>query len=131
MMSLVPAMADLARRLARPSASDAGARYHRSAELAVHAAWHANWLALHGSDPARWRAWLSDWADWAPTVRPPVSEGEATITTTTTAPRWVAGVLAHRDAAAAGRVIGLHAFAADLDAEENATAASEADRRRA
>ena len=105
LQALVPAMADLARRLARPSASDAGARYHRSAELAVHAAWHANWLALHGSDPARWRAWLSDWADWAPTVRPPVSEGEATITTTTTtAPRWVAGVLAHRAAAAAGRL---------------------------
>jgi hypothetical protein len=84
---LVPAMQRQAMQIAQDTNMLAQHKLLHVATLSLHAAWHANRLAVQASDPAQWKSWLVDHATWVEGALP-------------TAPRdWVAGVTAHRDAA--------------------------------
>lgn len=84
---LVPAMQAEAQRISQDAHMMAQHKLVYIATLSLHAAWHANRLAVSASDAPRWKSWLVEHAAWSEAVLP-------------NAPRdWVAGVAAHRDAA--------------------------------
>ncbi|MCD6078027.1 MAG: hypothetical protein K0R89_1965 [Ramlibacter sp.] len=91
MEALIPAMQAEARRIAEDKEMLGQHRLIYTATLSVHAAWHANRLAVHGPDAARWKQWLVEHAAWAETALPQAARD------------WVAAVSLHRDVALKGR----------------------------
>jgi hypothetical protein len=88
---LVPAMQAQARQWLQDPDLLTQTRLVFVATAAVHAAWHANRLAVQSPDAPRWKQWLVEHHVWADAALPQ-------------APRdWVAAIAAHRDAAAKGR----------------------------
>lgn len=98
--TVIQGMERLARQLAVKPDTPPLFKATQLGTLAVHAAWHAHYLAgaaTPSTTQARsaWRTWLADWANWQATQLPTLPHGT----------NLLAGVALHRDAALSGKAI--------------------------